>query len=204
MSNELALFEEKEIRKIWKDDRWYFSIVDIIYALTNSINARDYWYKLKKRASEEEQIELSTLCRQLKLISKDGKKYNTDCADTQGILRIIQSIPSKKAEPFKRWLAKVGSERIEEVNDPELAIIRMRNTYRNKGYSPSRIEQREKGIITRNNLTGEWKYRGAKTKKDYAILTNEIYKEGFGLYAKEYKQIKRLHNSRNLRDSRLI
>lgn len=201
MTNDLALFEQKEIRKIWKDGKWYFSIVDIIYALTDSNKPRDYWYRLKQRVNIEEKIELSTICRQLKLTSSDGKKYNTDCADTEGILRIIQSIPSPKAEPFKRWLAKVGSERIEEINNPELAMDRMKKLYEKKGYSSSWIEQRERGIITRHNLTDEWKNRGAKNRIDYAILTNEIYKSGFGLSAKEYKDIKNLHESQNLRDS---
>ena len=201
MENKLALFEEKEIRKVWENNKWYFSVVDVVYALTDSSDPKDYWYRLKKRANEEEKIELSTICRQLKLISTDGKKYNTDCADTEGILRIIQSIPSPKAEPFKRWLAKVGSERIEEINDPELAMIRMRKTYRNKGYSDAWIEQRERGITSRNNLTDEWEKRGAHEGRDYAILTNEIYKSGFGLTAKEYKQIKNIDDSKNLRDS---
>lgn len=140
-------------------------------------------------------------CRQLKLKSKDGKKYNTDCADTEGILRIIQSIPSPKAEPFKRWLAKAGSERIEEINNPEIAMDRMKQIYERKGYSKVWIEQRERGITTRHSLTDEWKERGVKTSIDYAILTNEIYESGFGLNAKEYKEIKGLHESQNLRDS---
>lgn len=201
MNNKLALFEEKEIRKTWENKKWYFSVIDVIYALTDSIKPRDYWYRLKKRASEEEKVELSTICRQLKLESTDGKKYNTDCADTEGILRIIQSIPSPKAELFKRWLAKVGSERIEEINNPELAMDRMKQIYEKKGYSNSWIEQRERGITTRHNLTDEWKERGAEIGKDYAILTNEIYKSGFGLTANEYKNIKGLHDSQNLRDS---
>ena len=201
MNNKLALFEEKQIRKTWKNEKWYFSVVDVIYALTESSKPRDYWYRLKQRASIEEQVELSTICRQLKLESNDGKKYSTDCADTEGILRIIQSIPSPKAEPFKRWLAKVGSERIEEINNPELAMDRMKQIYERKGYSKSWIEQRERGITTRHNLTDEWKERGANTRKDYAILTNEIYKSGFGFSSKEYKEIKGLDESQNLRDS---
>lgn len=201
MNNKLALFEEKQIRKTWKEKKWYFSVVDVVYALTDSVNPRDYWYKLKKRASEEEKIELSTICRQLKLESSDGKKYSTDCSDTEGISRIIQSIPSPKAEPFKRWLAKVGSERIEEINNPELAMDRMKHIYEQKGYSNSWIEQRERGITTRHKLTDEWKERGANNSKDYAILTNEIYKSGFGFSSKEYKDIKKLHESQNLRDS---
>lgn len=132
-SNKLALFEEKEIRKIWQDNKWYFSIVDVIFVLTDSHKPRDYWYRLKQRASEEEKIELSIICRQVKMFSIDGKKYNTDCADTEGILRIIQSIPSPKAEPFKRWLARIGSERIEEINNPEIAMDRMKRIYERKG-----------------------------------------------------------------------
>lgn len=201
MNDKLALFEEKEIRKIWKDGKWYFSVIDVVYVLTDSVKPRDYWYKLKIRVDEESKIELSTICRQLKLIANDGKSRLTDCSDTEGILRIIQSIPSPKAEPFKRWLAKVGSERIEEINDPELAITRMHELYKKKGYSKSWIEQRERSIVTRNNLTDEWNERGATTPKDYAILTNEIYKSGFGVTASQYKNIKSIHESRNLRDS---
>jgi hypothetical protein len=201
MDNKLALFEEKEIRKIWKDEKWYFSIIDVIFVLTNSLNPRDYWYKLKMRVNEEAKIELSTICRQLKLRANDGKNRLTDCADTEGILRIIQSIPSPKAEPFKLWLAKVGSERIEEINNPELAMDRMKALYEKKGYSKSWVEQRERGIATRHNLTDEWKERGVRIQKDYAILTNEIYKSGFGVTAKQYKNIKQIHDSKNLRDS---
>ncbi len=202
MNNKLALFEEKGIRKTWENNKWYFSIVDVIYALTDSNNPRRYWSDLKiKLKNEGYDMELYEIIVQLKLESSDGKKYKTDCADTEGILRIIQSIPSPKAEPFKRWLAKVGSERIEEISNPELAMDRMKQIYEKKGYSKSWIEQRERGITTRHNLTDEWKERGAKVGKDYAILTNEIYKSGFGLTAKEYKSIKGLHESQNLRDS---
>ena len=144
MNNKLALFEEKEIRRAWEEGKWYFSVVDVVFALTDSKDPRDYWYRLKQRVSEEEKIQLSTICRQLKLESSDGKKYKTDCADTEGILRIIQSIPSKKAEPFKRWLAKVGSERIEEIQNPELAMDRMKEIYEKKGYSKSWINMRER------------------------------------------------------------
>lgn len=140
--NKLALFEEKEIRKVWHENDWYFSVVDVIYALTDSLDPKDYWYKLKIREKEETRIELSTICRQLKLIAKDGKKRNTDCANTAGILRIIQSIPSPKAEPFKLWLAQVGSERLEEIVDPEKAITRAKTTYIKKGYEPGWIAQR--------------------------------------------------------------
>lgn len=131
----------------------------------------------------------------------NGGKQKINCADTEGILRIVQSIPSSKAEPFKRWLARVGSERIDEINNPELAMDRMKQLYEKKGYSKNWIEQRERGIITRHNLTDEWKERGAQVGRDYAILTNEIYKSGFGFSAKEYKSIKGIHESKNLRDS---
>ena len=144
MNNKLALFEEKEIRMAWEEGKWYFSVVDVVLALTDSKDPRDYWYRLKQRVSEEEKVQLSTNCRQLKLESTDGKKYKTDCADTEGILRIIQSIPSPKADPFKRWLAKVGSERIEEIQNPELAMDRMKELYEKKGYSKSWINMRER------------------------------------------------------------
>ena len=201
MKNNLSLFEEQEIRRIWENGRWYFSVVDVVYALTESRNPRDYWYKLKKRTKEEDKVELSTICRQLKLLTSDGKKYQTDCADTEGILRIIQSISSPKAEPFKRWLARVGRERIDEINNPELAIVRMRETYKKKGYSVAWINMRERGIIIRNNLTDEWKNIGVEKRRDYAILTNEIYSTGFGISAKEYRKIKNIDDHKNLRDS---
>lgn len=144
MNNKLALFEEKEIRRAWEEDKWYFSVVDVVFALTDSKDPRDYWYRLKQRVSEEEKIELSTICRRLKLVAADGKYRLTDCADTEGILRIIQPIPSKKAEPFKRWLAKVDSERIEEIQNPELAMDRMKELYEKKGYSKSWINMRKR------------------------------------------------------------
>ncbi len=201
-NNKLALFEEKEIRKIWKDEKWYFSIIDIIFVLTDSNNSRRYWSDLKiKLKKEGYNTELYEIIVQLKVQSSDGKKYKTDCADAKGVLRIIQSIPSPKAEPFKLWLASVGSERIDEINNPELAMNRMKEVYEKKGYSKSWIEQRERGITTRHNLTDEWKERGANIGKDYAILTNEIYKSGFDLTAKQYRDIKGIHESRNLRDS---
>lgn len=199
MSDKLALFEEKQIRKTWKDDKWYFSIEDVVFALTDSSDPKQYIQKLKKRDEHLNQGWVQ-IVHTLKMDTKGGKQ-KMNCADTEGILRIIQSIPSPKAEHFKRWLAKVGSERIEEINNPELAMDRMKQIYEKKGYSKSWIEQRERGITTRHNLTDEWKERGAKTTLDYAILTNEIYQSGFGLTAKEYKNIKGLHDSQNLRDS---
>lgn len=179
MDNKLALFEEKEIRKTWENGKWYFSIIDVIFVLTNSSDPKQYLKKLKSR-----DIEISsnwgTICTLLKMNTVDGKNRKIQMADTEGILRIIQSIPSPKAEPFKRWLAKVGSERIEEINNPELAMDRMKQIYEKKGYSKAWIEQRERGISTRHNLTDEWRERGAQMGRDYAILTNEIYQSGFG------------------------
>lgn len=200
MNNKLALFEEKQIRKTWKDEKWYFSIEDVIYALTDSKDPKQYIQKLKQR-DVEIKMNWGTICTMVQMAAKDGKKRRIQMSNTEGILRIIQSIPSPKAEPFKRWLAKVGSERIEEINNPELAMDRMKQIYEKKGYSKSWIEQRERGITTRHNLTDEWKERGVSSKGGYAILTNEIYKSGFGLSARQYKEIKRLHESQNLRDS---
>ena len=199
MDKNLALFEEKEIRKTYVDGRWYFSIEDVVYVLTNSKDVKQYINKLRKR-----DLFLSEgwvqIVHTLKMKTRGGlQKIN--CADTEGILRIIQSIPSPKAEPFKRWLAMVGKERIDEINDPELAMKRMRELYAKKGYSKSWIAQRKRGIATRNNLTDEWNDRGAKTGIDYAILTNEIYNAGFGISASEYRDIKQIHESQNLRDS---
>ena len=199
MNNRLALFEEKEIRKIWKDSKWYFSIEDIVLILTDSRDPKQYINKLRKRDEilSEGWVQIVHTLK----MDTNGGKQKINCSDTEGVLRIIQSIPSPKAEPFKRWLAKVGSERIEEINNPELAMDRMKELYEKKGYSKSWIEQRERGISSRHNLTDEWKERGAKTSRDYGILTNEIYKTGFGFSAKEYKNIKGLHDSQNLRDS---
>lgn len=197
----LALFEEKEIRRKWKDNDWYFCVVDVVSALTNSTDANAYWRKLKQRMIQEEN-ESVTFCHGLKMIAKDGKKRITDCADTKGILRIIQSIPSKKAEPFKLWLAQVGSERIEEINDPELAVNRARGYYKQKGYNEQWINQRMFGMEARNKLTDEWKFRGLIESKDYAILTNQIYKSAFNYSTKELKAIKQVtpQNKTNLRD----
>ncbi len=199
--NKLALFEEKEIRMKWYKDDWFYSVVDIIFALTDSKDPKDYWYKLKTRVNEESKIELSTICRRLKLIAKDGKMRETDCADTKGILRIIQSIPSPKAEPFKLWLAQVGSERLEEIVNPELAINRAKETYIRKGYEDTWIAQRLKSIDSRKELTDTWKERGAKNR-DYAILTDEIYKSTFNVNTTQYKELKGINKTkRNLRDS---
>ena len=199
--NKLALFEEKQIRMKWWNNDWYYSVVDVIFALTNSKDPKDYWYKLKTRVNEESRIELSTICRRLKLLAKDGKMRETDCTDTKGILRIIQSIPSPKAEPFKLWLAQVGSERLDEIVNPEIAINRAKETYIRKGYDDSWIAQRLKSIDSRKQLTDTWKSSGAKDR-DYAILTDEIYKNTFGLNTFQYKNLKGIDKTkRNLRDS---
>lgn len=197
--NKIIVFEDNKIRRLWHDNEWYFSIADIIGVLTGSTNVRDYWYRLKKREQESSGIELSTFCRQLKLQSSDGKYYSTDCANTESLFRIIQSIPSPKAEPFKRWLAKVGYERIQEIENPELAQERMKELYEQKGYSKDWIDKRLRGIAIRQELTDEWKDRGVDEKIEYAILTNEISKATFGKNVGEHKQFKGLKRE-NLRD----
>ena len=199
MSNQIALFKGKEIRKILFQNEWWFSVVDIVEVLTESVNARDYWFKMKIRVENDDGVQLSTICRQLKLESSDGKRYLTDCANVEGILRIIQSIPSPKAEPFKRWLAKVGYERIQEIADPELATKRTRLLYKLKGYSDDWIEKRMRGIAIRDELTSEWKKRGVKEEKEFAILTAEISQATFGMTPSQYKEFKGLKRE-NLRD----
>lgn len=195
----IAIFKKKEIRKTLHNGEWWFSVIDIVEALTESTNARDYWYQMKTRVSAEEGIQLSTICRQLKLRAPDGKMRETDCADTEGIFRIIQSIPSPKAEPFKRWLAKVGYERVQEIENPELATKRTRMLYKLKGYPEDWIEKRMRGIAIREELTDEWEKRGAREERDYEILTAEISKATFGVTPKEYKKLKGLKRE-NLRD----
>jgi hypothetical protein len=199
METKIALFKGKEIRKTIYNDEWWFSVVDIIEVLTDSKKPRDYWYRLKKRERESSGVELSTFCRQLKLVSSDGKKYLTEIVNTENAFRLIQSIPSPKAEPFKRWLAKVGYERIQEIEDPELATKRTRALYKAKGYSDDWIEKRMRGIAIREELTDEWNDRGIKEQIDYAILTSEISKATFGMTPSEYKKFKGLERE-NLRD----
>lgn len=195
----VAVFKGKKIRKTLYKNAWWFSVVDIVEALTDSVKPRVYWNAMKSRVKGEARIELSTICRQLKLESSDGKKYETDCADTEGVFRIIQSIPSPKAEPLKRWLAKVGYERVQEIEDPELAAKRTRMLYRLKGYSEDWIEKRMRGIAIREELTDEWQKRGAQEQRDYEILTAEISKATFGVTPSEYKTLKGLARQ-NLRD----
>lgn len=195
----IALFKGKKIRKILYKNEWWFSVIDVIEAITDSDRPRKYWNDLKKKLVSEGYHELSEKIGQLKLASPDGKKYLTDCADTETIFRLIQSIPSPKAEPFKRWLARVGYERVKEVENPELATKRTRILYKLKGYPDAWIEKRMRGIAIREELTEEWQKRGARQQKDYEILTAEISKATFGVTPGEYKKMKGLKRE-NLRD----
>lgn len=198
--NSLKLFQSNQIRTVWneEEEQWYFSVVDIVGALTDSVDARKYWNKLKQRLKEEGS-ESVTICHQLKMPAVDGKMRKTDAANTKGILRIIQSIPSPKAEPFKQWLAQVGAERLEEIENPEIAQIRAHEIYRQKGYSEEWIERRMRGIETRNELTDAWSEHGVEEGKEYAILTNEISQATFGVSIANHKAIKSLKRE-NLRD----
>ena len=197
----IKLFEQKQIRSIWSDEeeKWYFSIVDVVGVLSESVNPNNYWKVLKNRLKKEGS-ELVTNCNQLKLQSSDGKFYNTDVADTEQLFRLIQSVPSKKAEPFKLWLAQVGRERIDEIEDPELGFDRLMETYLKKGYSKEWVNQRLKSIEVRKDLTDEWDKRGVKKGQEYAILTDEITKAWSGLSVKQYKNHKGLKKE-NLRDN---
>ena len=195
--NALVVFQGKKIRRTWHNKEWYFSIIDIVATLTDSPAPRQYWGKVKDR--EFVKLELSPIWVQLKLTSADGKMYDTDCANTESMFRIIQSIPSKKAEPFKRWLAKVGYERVQEIENPELAQKRMKEIYKQKGYSDDWIEKRVRGIAIREELTDEWNKRDVKTEREYSILTAEISKATFGMTPSEYKKFKGLKKE-NLRD----
>jgi hypothetical protein len=195
----MVVFNSKSIRRVWHHEEWWFSVIDVVAVLTKSTNPRDYWYKMKIRVDVEEGSELSTNCRQFKLEAPDGKLRETDCANTETLFRIVQSIPSPKAEPFKRWLAKVGYERVQEIENPELASKRVRTLYKAKGYSEAWIEKRLRGIAIREELTDEWKNRGVGGEREYAILTSEISKATFGLTPSEYKRYKNLKRE-NLRD----
>ena len=194
----LVVFQGKKIRRIWFNEEWWFSVVDIVEALTESARAGKYWSDIKKRLTEEG-FELSAKIGQLKLVSVDGKSYQTDCVNTKNAFRIIQSIPSKKAEPFKQWLAQVGYDRVQEIENPELAQKRMKDIYKAKGYSDDWIEKRVRGIAVRDELTDEWKKRGLLEEIEYGILTAEISKATFGMTPSEYKVFKGLEKE-NLRD----
>lgn len=200
----LKLFEQKQVRSIWNDDeeQWYFSIVDVIAILSNQADhqgARNYWKVLKSRLLKEGN-ETVTNCNRLKLVAEDGKMRMTDVADTEQLFRLIQSVPSPNAEPFKLWLAKVGSERLDEIADPEKGIDRLMETYLKKGYSKEWVNQRLKSIEVRKDLTDEWEIRGVKKGQEFAILTDEITKAWSGLSVKEYKNLKDLKKE-NLRDN---
>lgn len=197
----LKLFEGKQVRTYWdaKEEQWYFSVIDVVEILTNSLNPRDYWFKMKLRIKTEDGLELSTICRQLKLKAADGKMRETDCTTTQNLLRIIQSIPSPQAEPFKQWLAKVGYERIQEINDPGQSLDRARENWQKLGRSAKWIQQRMTGQETRNKLTDYWQESGVKKGEEFAALTNIIHQEWTGLTVKNHKELKGLH-SQNLRD----
>jgi hypothetical protein len=197
----IKIFESKKIRSIWNDEqeKWYFSMVDVIEILTESPNPRKYWSVLKVRLKLENS-ELATNCSQLKMLSSDGKMYLTDVADTEQLFRLIQSIPSPKAEPFKLWLAKIGAERIDEIEDPEIGIERLMETYLRKGYSKEWVNQRLKSIEVRKELTDEWEKRGVKKGQEFAILTDDITEAWSGLTTKKYRNFKGL-KKQNLRDN---
>ena len=195
----IAIFRQKEVRKTIYKNEWWFSVVDVIEALTGTERPRKYWSDLKNQLSTEGYGEVSEKIGQLKLLAPDGKKRETDCANVETLFRVIQSIPSPKAEPFKRWLAKVGYERVKEIDDPELATKRTRALYKAKGYSNAWIEKRMRGIEVRETLADEWKNRGVIEERNYAILTAEISKATFGMTPSQYKKFKRLKRE-NLRD----
>ena len=199
MEKNIAVFRGKEVRKTIHEKEWWFSIIDVIEVLTGNDRPRKYWSDLKKRLISEGYSEVSEKIGQLKMIAPDGKMRLTDCANTETMFRIIQSIPSPKAEPFKRWLAKVGYQRVQEIEDPELATKRTRAIYKAKGYSDDWIEKRMRGIAIREELTDEWKNRDVKQEQEYAILTAEIAKAAFGVTPGEHKQLKGLKRE-NLRD----
>ncbi|MFH1916007.1 MAG: Bro-N domain-containing protein [Nanoarchaeota archaeon] len=196
--NALVVFQDKKIRRIWTKEEWYFSIIDVVAALEASNLPKRYWSDLKVKL-ESEGFEPYDKIVQLKMMAEDGKLRETDCANTKNMFRIIQSIPSPKAEPFKQWLAKVGYERVQEIENPELAQARMKELYKAKGYSDEWIEKRVRGIAVRQELTGEWKKREVGEDREYSILTNEISKATFGKTVEEYMEFKKLKKE-NLRD----
>jgi len=198
-TTKIAVFKGRKMRKTIYNNEWWFSVIDIVEALTGTERPRKYWGDLKKKIIDEGYFEVSENIGQLKLLANDGKQYLTDCANTETIFRIIQSIPSPKAEPFKRWLARVGYERVKEIEDPELATKRTKALYKAKGYDEAWIEKRMRGIAIRETLTDEWQRRGVRQEKEYAILTAEISKAAFDMTPSEYKKFKGLKRE-NLRD----
>ena len=201
MKNEIKLFEQQKVRTHWdeKEQKWYFSVIDVLSILTESKNPRDYWFKMKTRVKTEDGLELSTVCRQLKMKATDGKMRETDVSETQVLLRIIQSIPSPKAEPFKQWLAKVGYERMQEITDPEQSLDRARENWQQLGRSEKWIQQRMTGQETRNKLTDYWKESGVEKSDEFVFLTNIIHTAWTGISVKEHKDLKKL-KTQNLRD----
>lgn len=195
----IIVFGAQKIRRKWHDDQWYFSVIDVIATLTDSAAPAKYWDAMKRREKASSGVDLSTFCRKVSLTGADGKTYASDAVNTEAAFRIIQSIPSPKAEPFKRWLAQVGYQRVQEIENPELAQQRMKQLYKEQGYPEDWIEKRVRGIAVRDELTGEWQKRGIAEQRDYAILTAEISKATFGLTPSEYKKLKGLKRE-NLRD----
>ena len=195
-----TIFEEREVRRVWHNEQWFFAVVDVVAILSESTNPQVYWRVLKKRLIDEGSNETVTKCNALKMVAEDGKMRLIDAGNLEVIFRIIQSIPSPKAEPFKQWLARVGQDRIEEIQDPERAIVRAKRIYEQKGYNDDWIAKRMRGINVRNTLTDEWQERGAKEGFDFAILTNEIYRGAFEMNAKQIKEFKSLNNPDNPRD----
>lgn len=195
----IIVFGAKQIRRDWVEGQWYFSVIDIVGALSDSASPPKYWDAMKRREKASSGVDLSTFCRKVKLTGADGKTYASEAVNTEAAFRIIQSIPSPKAEPFKRWLAKMGYQRVQEIENPELAQQRMRKLYQDKGYPHDWVEKRVRGIAVRDELTSEWQKRGIQDQKDFAILTGEISKATFGLTPADYKKLKGLKRE-NLRD----
>lgn len=201
---ELTLLDEQaevRVRRVWHEGRWFFSVIDAIGLLTDAPKPRQYWFDMKRRIEDEGFVQLSAKCRQLKMKSSDGKHYLTDAADTETLLRIIQSIPSPKAEPFKQWLARVGTQRLEELDNPQVAADSLRLMYHKKGYADEWIEQRLQGIVVRDELTTEWRERGAEEGREFAILTEILHRGTFDVSTDEHRQIKSLKQRGNLRDN---
>jgi DNA-damage-inducible protein D len=199
--NKIVLFQEKQIRRIWHNEQWYFSVIDVMAILSESLDPQRYWSVLKSRLKKQEGFEVTSICSKLKMQGIDGKYYPTDCANTEGLFRLTMSVPSPKAEPFKMWLAQVGRERLEEIDNPEIGFERLREIYKAKGYSEEWIERRMQSIETRKQLTDEWKKRDVKEGQEYAMLTATIAKGTFGLTPTEHKEYKGLEKpTQNLRD----
>lgn len=201
--NPMALDEQasQTVRKVWHEARWWFSVIDVVGLLTDAPKPRQYWFDMKRTIHDEGFLEVSEKIRQLKMTAPDGKQRLTDAADTETLLRIIQSIPSPKAEPFKQWLARIGTERLEEIDAPERAADRMRRLYRQRGYSEEWIRARMQSIVTRDELTDEWRARGAKEGREFAILTDVLLQGTFDVATQEHKALKALKKRDNLRDS---